>query len=67
MQRPITLVHHRPRLPPRAMPRPFVPGRFLTPPKHHVPPPGWTPEFDRMEEFADLSYTTALSKAAPGE
>jgi hypothetical protein len=32
-------------------------------PRNNVPPPGWTPESDRREEFADLSVLTVLRKA----
>lgn len=37
-----------------------------TPPVN-VPPPGWTPEADRREEFADLNWITVLHKAGRQE
>lgn len=64
-QRPAPRPHHRPD---RAKARPFnptVPGRFITPPPHREPPPGWTPELDRQEEFMSLSYVTLLNKWTP--
>lgn len=32
-------------------------------PTVNVPPPGWTPEADRREEYADIEILTVLRKA----
>lgn len=46
-------------------PRPTTGHRVLRPvdPHNNVPPPGWTPESDRREEFADISVLAVLRRA----
>lgn len=47
-------------LPPRRIPTPPREHRVLRAVQPQVPPPGWTPELDRVEEFADLSVLAML-------